>query len=226
MAIATMDVRETGFCDGAVAIPARLHLPPDFDPDRGWPAVVLSAPGSSARDPVAAIYARKLAGRGFVAITFDPSHRVAGGGAMRGPEDAFTRVEDLRRAVDHLETLPFVDAARIAVLGVCAGGGHAVDAALTEHRFKAVVTVAGTDAGQTNARDRALAQPLMVIVGSRRGSTGQYETGRALYGLARGPDRALVVIPDAGHHDLRHHDACIDRAIERLASFLHFHLEP
>ena len=71
-----------------------------------------------------------------------------------------------------------------------------------------------------------LVQPLMVIVGGRQGSTCQYETGQALYGLARGPDKALVVIPGAGHYDLYHRDEYIDPALDRIAPFLQFHLDP
>jgi fermentation-respiration switch protein FrsA (DUF1100 family) len=314
MAAATPTLREATFHNGAIPIAAQLHLPPDFDQDRSWPAIVLSTPGSSVKEQVGAIYARKLAARGFVAITFDPSHQGASGGEPRDLEDPATRVEDLRCAVDHLVTLPFVDEARIAVLGVCAGGGYAVNAALTEHRFKAVATVVATDVGRAfrrmlrgerlharladvgrartaaargaaerrepwipdsleaagadsvtdrdlleairfyresphrhpNASNRLLfrslgpmlgfdafhlvpdllVQPLMVIVGGRQGSTCQYETGQALYGLARGPDKALVVIPGAGHYDLYHRDEHIDPALDRIAPFLQFHLDP
>lgn len=307
-------MHETSFRNGGIMVAAQLHLPPGFDTDRTWPAIVLSTPGSSVKEQVGAIHARKLAARGFIAITFDPSHQGASGGEPRDLEDPAMRVEDLRCAVDHLVTLPFVDEARIAVLGICAGGGYAVNAALTEHRFKAVATVVATDIGRAfrrmlrgdrlharlaeigrartaaargaaerrerwipdsieaagaesvtdrdlleairfyrtpphqhaNASNRLLlrslgpmlgfdafhlvpdllVQPLMVVVGGRQGSTCQYETGQALYGLARGPDKALVVIPGAGHYDLYHQDEHIDAALDRIAPFLQFHLDP
>ena len=242
MGSATMHMHEACFRNGEITRTARLHLPPDLGDSRSWPAVVLSTPASSIGERAGAIYARKLAARGFVAITFEPSHRRTRAGAARGVDNPATRVAALRSAVDHLASLPFVDDQRIAVLGVFAGGSDAVDAALTEQRFKAVATVAGTGPGRTravgaraasgsrhrhaSARNLPLLQPLMVVVGGRHDRTGQYAAGRALYGLARGPDRALVVIPGAGPDDLHHRDEHIDPAIERLAPFLHFHLEP
>ncbi|HST44667.1 MAG TPA: alpha/beta hydrolase [Luteimonas sp.] len=270
MAVATMQTRvattQTRTADvrgGRVPSVPQLHLPPAFEADRGWPAVVLSTPSGSLGDQVGARYAGKLAGRGFIAVTVaTPPACSHGRGAAHDGAHPATRVEALRRAVDHLVTLPFVDPERIAVLGICTGGSHAADAALAERRFKVVATVAGLDVcpalianargapgrhldrhSRTGARrlrgfgpmagDEAFAhapeplmQPLMVIVGGGHGSARQYETGQALYGRARGPDRALVVISRAGHDDLQHRDDCIDPAIDRLAPFLHFHLDP
>ena len=41
-----------------------------------------------------------------------------------------------------------MDNERIGVLGVCGGGGYAVNAAMTERRFKAVATVVGANYGR------------------------------------------------------------------------------
>lgn len=50
--------------------------------------------------------------------------------------------------VDYLVTLDYVGAERIGVLGVCAGGGYAVNAAMTDHSMKAVGTVVGANIGR------------------------------------------------------------------------------
>lgn len=112
------------------------------------PAIVCVHPGSSCKDQTAGIYARKLAEKGFVTLSFDASYQGESEGAPRYSEIAAARVEDIRCAVDYLTTLDFVDENRIGVLGVCAGGGYAVNAAMTERRIKAVGTVVGANIGR------------------------------------------------------------------------------
>jgi uncharacterized protein len=90
------------------------------------------------KEQIGAIYAPGLAERGFLALTFDPSYQGESGGEPRDLEDPAARIEDIRCAVDFLTTLPYVDEERIKPLGICAGGGCAINAALTEYRFKAV----------------------------------------------------------------------------------------
>lgn len=58
------------------------------------------------------------------------------------------RVNDIRASIDYLVTLPFVDENRIGALGICAGGGYAVNATLTEHRIKALGTISGVNIGR------------------------------------------------------------------------------
>jgi fermentation-respiration switch protein FrsA (DUF1100 family) len=136
------------FRNRQIDVIGNLHLPEDFDDTVRYPAIVLATPGSSVKEQVGAIYARRLAANGFLALTFDPSHQGESGGEPRDLEDPAVRVEDIRCAVDCLTTLPYVDKERIGLLGICAGGGYAVSAAQTEYRFKAVGTVVGTDIGR------------------------------------------------------------------------------
>ena len=64
-------------------------------------------------------------------------------------EDPFTRVEDVRCAIDYLSTLSFVDMDKIGVAGICAGAGYAINAAQTERRIKAVAGISTLDIGST-----------------------------------------------------------------------------
>ena len=140
-------MKQTTFKNRAITVAGDLHVPAGFDKTGTYPAIVLATPGSSVKEQIGRIYAEKLAARGFVALTFDPSYQGESGGEPRDLEDPAARTEDIRCAVDHLMTLPFVGEERVGLLGICAGGGYAIHAALTEHRFKAVGTVVANDIG-------------------------------------------------------------------------------
>lgn len=125
-----------------------LHLPDNFDSSKKYPAIVCVHPGSSVKEQTAGLYAGQLAQKGFIALTFDASFQGESSGEPRYLEDPATRVEDIRCAVDYLTTLDFADKNRIGLLGICAGGGYAANAAMTERRIKAAATVVGTNASR------------------------------------------------------------------------------
>ena len=128
---------------------ADLYLPPGFDEAKKYPAIVSTHPIGSCKEQTAGnIYATRLAQEGYVVIAFDASFQGESGGEPRRLEIPAQRVEDFSRVVDYLVTLPYVDADRIGVLGVCGGGGYAVNAALTEKRIKAVVSITGVNVGR------------------------------------------------------------------------------
>lgn len=143
-------------------VAAELYFPPGYNETKKYPAIVCVHPGSSCKGQTAGLYAKKLAERGFVTIAFDASFQGESGGEPRYIEDPATRVEDVRCAVDYLMTLPFVDENKVGVLGVCAGGGYAVNAAMTEHRIKAVGTVVAANIGRLN-REGNVIQTLEAI---------------------------------------------------------------
>lgn len=138
-------------------VAAELHFPEGFDPSKTYAAIVCVHPGSSCKGQTAGLYAAKLAEQGFVTIAFDASFQGESGGEPRYIEDPATRIEDVRCAVDYLVTLPYIDEARIGVLGVCAGGGYAVNAAMTERRIKAVGTVVAANIGRLNREGDVIA---------------------------------------------------------------------
>jgi len=303
-------MKRVTFESGHVSVVGNLHTPSDFDDSQRYPAIIIATPGSSVKEQIGAIYAERLAARGNVALTFDPSFQGESGGEPRDLEDPAARVRDIHCAVDHLMTLRFVDEERLGLLGICAGGGYAIKAAQTERRFKAVGTVVANDIGEAtrrllpdfrktlvevaqqrtsearggkerrdpwipdtlqqakdagiddpelleavkfyresqyrhpNSTNRLLfvsygsllgfdafglvpdllTQPLQVIVGGRRGATGQYEAGQRLFDLSPAKDKNLLSIEGAGHYDLYHKPEYVDQAIKRLAAFFAQHI--
>ncbi|HGM6414258.1 TPA: alpha/beta hydrolase [Stenotrophomonas maltophilia] len=130
-------------------IAADIHFPPGFDKSKRYPAIISAHPIGSCKEQTSGnVYGAALAKEGFVVIAFDASFQGASGGEPRFIEDPTLRVEDFRHVVDYLVTLPYVDDARIGVLGICGGGGYSINAAMTERRIKAVGTVTGANYGR------------------------------------------------------------------------------
>ncbi|WP_054199269.1 alpha/beta hydrolase [Clostridium baratii] len=152
-----------------------LNIPENAE-DKKNPAIVCVHPGSSCKEQTAGIYAEKLAELGYVTIVFDASYQGESEGEPRYIEDPSARVEDIRSAVDYLTTLDFVDENRIGVLGVCAGGGYAVNAAMTERRIKAVGTVVGANIGRVNRESSDPIKTLEAIAEQRTAEARGVET--------------------------------------------------
>ncbi|MEV7663649.1 alpha/beta hydrolase [Paenarthrobacter sp. NPDC089316] len=130
-------------------VAANVYLPNGFDPARKYPAIVSAHPIGSCKEQTSGnIYGERLAAEGYVVLAFDASYQGASGGEPRFIEDPGLRVEDFRCALDYLVTLDYVDSDRIGVLGICGGGGYAVNAAMTDRRFKAVGTVTAVNIGR------------------------------------------------------------------------------
>ncbi|RBP62567.1 hypothetical protein DFO66_11475 [Brevibacterium sanguinis] len=151
---------------------ADIHFPTDFDETKAYPAIVTAHPIGSCKEQCSGnVYAQALAEAGYLAIAFDAGFQGASGGRPRFKEDPNLRVADFSSVVDHLVTLDYVDADRIAVLGVCGGGGYALNAAMLERRFKAVVSITGVNYGrmmrETAAENGGLTAALEAIAAQR-----------------------------------------------------------
>lgn len=128
---------------------ADLYLPPDFDAERRYPAIVSTHPIGSCKEQTAGnVYAAALAREGFVVIAFDASFQGESGGELRFIEDPSIRVSDIRFAIDYLVTLPYVDAARIGAIGVCGGGGYTISAAMSDRRIRVLASITGVNFGR------------------------------------------------------------------------------
>lgn len=127
-----------------------LFLPKDFDESKQYAAIMVSHPGTSCKEQTSGIYAKRLAENGFATLAFDASYQGESGGTPRWLDEAPSRVEDISAAIDYVVTLPYVDSERVGALGICAGGGYTLNAALTEKRIKVVGTVSAADVGRVS----------------------------------------------------------------------------
>ena len=159
-------------------IAADIYFPPNFDENTSYPTIVAAHPIGSCKEQTAGnIYATALAEAGYVAIAFDASFQGESGGTPRFIEDPIQRVEDFRRVVDYLETLPYVDSDRIGVLGVCGGGGYTLNAAMTEKRFKAVVSITGVYYGRMIRENAAAADGVIAALQTIGTQRSEYARG-------------------------------------------------
>lgn len=123
--------------DMARHIAANIQFPPNFDESKQYPAIISVHPFGSCKEQTSGnIYGKALAEKGYLVLAYDASFRGESGGEPRWIEDPTQRVEDISRVIDYAVTLPYVNAERIGVLGVCGGGGYAINAALTENELK------------------------------------------------------------------------------------------
>ncbi|EPM7261469.1 alpha/beta hydrolase [Pseudomonas aeruginosa] len=128
---------------------ADLYLPPGFDESKKYPAIVSTHPIGSCKEQTSGnVYGQQLAEQGFVVLAFDASFQGASGGEPRFIEDPAIRVSDIRFAIDFLVAQPYVDAQRIGAIGICGGGAYTINAAITDHRIKALVSITGVNFGR------------------------------------------------------------------------------
>jgi hypothetical protein len=119
------------------------HLYPAAFGDGPAPAVAILGPETFQKEQAPTEYARRLAQVGFTALAFDPRFRGESGGEPRCYEDPLAKAEDACAALRYLASLPDVDEARLAILGLCFGAGHALRVAADEPLVKAAAVVTG-----------------------------------------------------------------------------------
>ncbi|MFQ2222245.1 alpha/beta hydrolase [Aeromonas enteropelogenes] len=157
---------------------ADLYLPPDFDEQKRYPAIVSTHPIGSCKEQTAGnVYAKGLAEAGFVVLVHDASFQGASGGEPRFIEDPAIRVSDIRFAVDYLQSLSYVDSDRIGAIGVCGGGAYTIHAGITDHRLKALVSITGVNYGRLIREGFAQFKPLELAQGIARMRTAQAQGG-------------------------------------------------
>lgn len=141
-AMADITTRTVTFESQGQTLAGTLYLPSGFD-GTATDAVVVTGAWTSVEEQMPATYARALAERGLVAVTFDFRGWGKSGdlpGGQRFIEDPAAKTADIRAVIDTVAALPEV--AAVHGLGICASAGYMVDATRGNDRIASVGLVA------------------------------------------------------------------------------------
>jgi hypothetical protein len=119
-----------------------LYLPASYQSGDKLPVIVVTGAWTTVKEQMPAVYAQRLADRGFATFTFDFRYWGESGGTPRQYESPAAKVQDIKNAVAFLQTLPVIDGERIGGLGICASAGYMAQAVAEDSSFKSFATVA------------------------------------------------------------------------------------
>lgn len=156
-------MQHVNFKNRNLTMAGSLNQPSNFQQGTRYPAIVVVHPAGGVKEQTAGEYAKRLAAEGFVTLAFDASYQGESGGEPRYLDLPMNRVGDIFSAVDYLTTLPFVDAGRIGILGICAGGGYSIKAASLDRRIKAVATASAANVGNASKKGWDGTSPLSAL---------------------------------------------------------------
>lgn len=127
-------------------VAANLHLPLPFDDAKKYPALICVHPSGPSRDQAAHDYGTKLTQLGYATLVLDATSKTSAGEEIG--TDPGDRIENIRCAIDYLVTMAFVDEGRIAAVGLGAGAGYLVGAAMSDYRIAALAAVTPVNVGR------------------------------------------------------------------------------
>ncbi|MBT2224358.1 alpha/beta hydrolase [Nonomuraea sp. NEAU-A123] len=119
-----------------------VHLPSSAPEGTRLPAVVVTGSWTTVRQQMPALYARRLAERGYLALAFDFRGYGDSTGSPRDLESPVQKAADIHQAVTFLTGHPQADPDRIGALALCAGAGYAAVNAAGDDRVRSLALVA------------------------------------------------------------------------------------
>lgn len=143
-----VNIKAVTYTVNGLDIAANVYIPAGFDVTKKYPAIVIAHPNGGVKEQVSGLYAQELADNGYITIVADASYQGASGGLPRNIDKPANRIGDIQAMADFIMLYPAVDAERIALLGICGGGGYALKAAQGDKRFKAIATLSMFNSGR------------------------------------------------------------------------------
>jgi uncharacterized protein len=190
---------EVRFRSDGLSLAGHIYRPLAVREAEPTAAIVMCGPSSSVKEQTLPHYAERFADAGYTVLTFDSRTYGASDGEPRCYYDPAQIIADYVNAVSYVQSRDDVDPARIAVVGVCMGGGYAVSTAARDKRVAAVVSIAGGyDIGGTflaNMGSEGFADFIRQI---NELVTREYESGEAEYipAIARDLSEGLAFMPN------------------------------
>ncbi len=135
-------VERVAFQSEGTEIVGQLYLPEGNAQGAARPAVVVTGSWTSVKEQMPANYAKALAAKGYIALTFDFRGWGESGGDFRYVEDPVAKTKDIIAAAAFLADRAEADPTRVSALGICASAGYAIDAAVESQHIAAVAVVA------------------------------------------------------------------------------------
>ena len=135
-------LRPVTFFSEGHRLAAHLRLPDDLEPGERRPAVICCQGFSLVKEVWLPKHAEAMNRAGYITLHLDYRYFGESEGQPRCRLVPRAQVEDVRNALTFLETVPEVDASRLALFGVSLGGSVAAGVAGLDDRVKALIAVA------------------------------------------------------------------------------------
>lgn len=162
-----------------------LFLPAGFDKGKKYPAIIVGHPMGAVKEQSAVLYAQKMAEQGFVTLAMDLAFWGASQGQPRNAVSPDMYAETFSAAVDFLDSLPYVDRARIGIIGICGSGSFAISAAKIDPRLRAIATVSMYDMGEANrsglGHSQSVEQRKKILEAAARQRDVEFAGGEPVY---------------------------------------------
>ena len=144
----TIEIEIVAFKNAEVTLKGTLYKPVKslrsnpFYNQEYIPSVVVTGAWTTVQEQMAGTYARELALRGMIAMTFDFTGWGKSDGSRRYVEDPSVKTEDIHAAVTYLSHRDEVDIDQIFGLGICASSGYMAEVAVNDDRLSKLAFVA------------------------------------------------------------------------------------
>lgn len=135
-------IRGVAFQSEGDTLVGKLFLPATYKEGYKLPAVIITGSWTTVKEQMPTLYASLLARRGFAAFVFDFRGFGESGGEPRQYESYTRKIADIRNAIACLTTLPEVNAAQVAGVGICASAGYMAHAVAGESQLRSLTLIA------------------------------------------------------------------------------------